>query len=60
MEKKITVHCPLVPNFIKTDYEMISIADFTEDELREIGKEWTEELIKKSKQFKHIKEKQND
>ena len=49
MLKKIQTHCPSVPNFIKTDYDIIPISSFTEEELREIGKEWTEELIKKAK-----------
>lgn len=51
MEKKLKVRCPMVPNFILIENSdtPISIREFTEDELREIASEWTEELIKKSK-----------
>lgn len=45
MEKRIKVEIPAVPNFIKAGSEMISIADYTDDELSKIGFEWTEKLI---------------
>ncbi|MFA5696216.1 MAG: hypothetical protein WCT51_04850 [Candidatus Shapirobacteria bacterium] len=50
MEKKIVIQCPLVPNFLKPEGmdEPISIREFTEEELRQVAAEWTEELIKKS------------
>lgn len=46
IEKKMSVVVPMVPNFIKVGNDMISVARFTESELREIGQEWTEKLIK--------------
>lgn len=51
MEKKIKIECPIVPNYLRVEgmEEAIRISEFTEEELLEIGKEWTEELIKKSK-----------
>lgn len=45
MEKKVAVVIPMTPSFIKVGNESISIKKFTDDELREIGKEWTEKLI---------------
>ncbi len=49
----ITTRIPLTPNFIQTgsgnDNGILPISDFTEEELREIAAEWTEELIKKAK-----------
>ena len=49
MEKKVKVNIPKVPNFIKVGNEFISVTEFTEDELNEIGKEWTAKLIARSK-----------
>lgn len=41
----------MTPNFIlTTGDDVLSISEFTEDELRELGREFTENLIKKSKQ----------
>ena len=48
MEKKIKIELPLLPNFLRpagTDKAM-AISEFTEAELREIGAEWTEALVK--------------
>lgn len=45
MEKKLAVVIPMVPNFITVGRETFPISDFTERELREIGKEWIEKLI---------------
>lgn len=47
-EQKICL--PSLPNFIRDETEKaISIADFTEEQLREIGKQWTEALVRKAK-----------
>lgn len=54
--KELPVEIPRVPNFIRiklcskhTDREkdpvLLGIEDFTDEELREIGKEWTETLV---------------
>lgn len=47
-EKKMAVIIPLTPSFIKVGEQYVSIDEFTEYELRQIGKEWTENLIKKA------------
>ncbi len=51
MYKQIKLQTPTVPNFILTEdlKQPIAIADFTEDELRQIGTEWTQELIRKAR-----------
>lgn len=50
IKKKINI--PLTPNFIKvgndTENDMLPIADFTDRELAEIGRRWTNELIEKA------------
>lgn len=49
MQKKFTVQIPQIPNFITVGEQKLSIADFSEGELRAIGREWTAELIKAGK-----------
>lgn len=49
----MNVQIPKVPNFIRVGYGermMISVAEFSEEELRAIGHEWTEALIKRAKE----------
>lgn len=54
----MAVVIPLTPSFIKVSEQYVSIDEFTEDELREIGREWTENLIKKAnKKAEYKKEK---
>jgi len=44
---EVQIEIPLTPNFIRYDQrKIIPIWQFTEEELREIGKEWTEALVK--------------
>jgi hypothetical protein len=43
--KEIT---PTTPNFIKTPYGVIPIAELSDGVLKSIGKAWTEELLKKA------------
>lgn len=49
MSKTVTVKAmvllPSVPNFIRYDGGTIPIADFSDEDLREIGAAWIEELI---------------
>lgn len=54
MNVKIEVEIPSIPNFImsKVDRFTISLSQFSEDELTEIGKMWTQKLIEKSKEVK--------
>lgn len=49
MEKKLTVHIPTVPNFLKVGEQTFPISDFSEKELKEIGREWTQNLIERAK-----------
>lgn len=40
---------PTLPNFIRTENdEAVPIADLTRDQLREIGQQWTEALLRKA------------
>jgi hypothetical protein len=62
MEKKVKIEIPSLPNFIRTkafdqgtDRASIPIEDFTPDELRDLGKEWTEALIKHSEERRKLK-----
>lgn len=54
MKQKIVT--PTVPNFIKVEVGkesvMLSVAEFSEEELKKIGEEWTQDLITKSKRLK--------
>lgn len=54
IKKKIKI--PTIPSFIRVGEEgnsdesiILSIQDFTEEELQKIGEEWTKKLIEKSK-----------
>ena len=55
MEKKIkldnrtTVNIPQVPNFIRCGDSTEAISRFTSEELRMIGKEWTDALVVKAR-----------
>ena len=52
----IEVHIPSTPNFIMIgdDNTPVSIAKFTDEELAEIGKQWTEKLITRAKQNRKV------
>ncbi len=45
MKVEIEVTIPMVPNFIKVGSENRDIKDFTDDQLRAIAKEWTDNLL---------------
>ena len=47
MKLNIGVEIPLRPNFIKTSVGSLPITDFSEKELKNIGKDWTKLLIEK-------------
>jgi hypothetical protein len=47
---KINVEIPRVPNFLLNDRkETFRVQDFSDKELREIGRLWTQALLKKAK-----------
>lgn len=47
---EVNIEIPMTPNFIRYgERKNLPIADFTEKELREIGKQWTENLVKAAK-----------
>lgn len=48
--KSVGVKVPRVPNFIAVGSEYIAIANFTDNELRVIGKAWTNQLVELAKQ----------
>lgn len=68
-EIKIKLVCPLVPNFIAMELPPrprqegfksdggVDIADLSEVQLREIGEEWTAELIKNAERRKAARSK---
>jgi len=58
------IDIPSTPNFIriktrkdpKAGFDStISIADFTDNELREIGEKWTQKLIENAKAFRSLR-----
>lgn len=47
---KVDIEIPPVPNFLRYgERKTIPVSKFTEPELRQIGKEWTEALVKNGK-----------
>ena len=52
MKKEIEVFIPSVPNFIQVGKGAtpLGIEMFTEAELRQIGKDWTEKLVEVAKE----------
>lgn len=53
MDIKVKVQTPLTPNFIIVGKETISIKNFTEEQLREIGAEWVEALVTKAERLRN-------
>ena len=55
LTKTFHITVPSVPNFITVGPEKMSIAEFSEEELKAIGAEWTTALIKaaRSKRKEH-------
>ena len=51
-QQKDLVKTPLTPNFIKVGNKVYDIDMFTENELREIGRKWTEDLRLKAQERK--------
>lgn len=45
MKKALDVKVPGLPNFIMVGKEYVPLSNFTEAELRAIGKEWTDALV---------------
>lgn len=56
LDNRTTVDIPSVPNFIRCGDNTESISRFTTEELRMIGKEWTEELVVKARSKRNIKD----
>lgn len=47
---KVEIEVPMVPNFLRYgERKTLPVSAFTEAELREIGKLWTEALVKNAK-----------
>jgi hypothetical protein len=48
-----TLLLPTLPNFIRTETEEgVDISTLTEEQLREIGKHWTDALVRKARERK--------
>lgn len=61
MKKKIELEVPTVPNFVRikgTD-TAVSVAAFSEAECRELGREWTNNLIKRAAVLRDQQKKQS-
>jgi len=54
---KTEIQTPTTPNFIQVrigrqESNTVPISDFSEEELREIGKKWTEDLVASARKHK--------
>lgn len=49
VKTEMEIVLPSLPNFVRTPHKdvAIPIADLTEDQIREIGKQWTDALVQK-------------
>lgn len=47
MKKEFDIECPKVPNFLRVEgmKKVVPVTDFSEKELKAVGKMWTEALI---------------
>lgn len=50
---------PRLPNFIRVRGEMVPIAEFTDEELRAIGMDWTRRLIETAQKKREQSEKES-
>ena len=47
---KVKIKCPSVPNFVRDENDRVfPVSSLTDDEIRQLGKEWTERLIERAK-----------
>ena len=55
---KADIVLPIIPNFIRLTGggQSMCISDFTDEGLRELGKQWTEQLIVKAQEKRGHKE----
>lgn len=55
------VETPMVPNFLRlSDGQSVPLCAVTEDGLREIGKAWTEELIRRAQEQAEARKQEAD
>lgn len=55
MKKKIEIQIPTTPNFIALkSHTVIPVSEFSDEELKEVGKEWIKELIKKAQKNRKL------
>jgi hypothetical protein len=45
---------PKVPDFIQFEGRYLSVSSYTPEELKKIGKRWTDELVRKAKEQKFV------
>ena len=56
IEVHLKIKPPKTPNFIRTGEDMsVAIGDLADDDLREIGRVWTESLIERAKEMRKNK-----
>lgn len=46
---QILISLPLTPNFLRSNFGTLPIAFFTDEQLREVGRAWTEALVEKAR-----------
>lgn len=51
----VKVKIPMTPNFIQMAEASVHIRDIDEATLRQIGREWTEQLVARSKKARQFK-----
>lgn len=49
---KTKIKIPMVPNYVFSEEKNVqySVSEFTDEQLKEIGRQWTENLIKRAKE----------
>ena len=57
---KTEIKTPTTPNFLtveigKKETVTVPIADFTEEELQEVGKRWTADLVESARRTRHTR-----
>ena len=46
----VKIQCPSVPNFVRDENDRVfPVSSLTDDEIRQLGKEWTARLIERAK-----------
>lgn len=59
VKTEMEILLPLLPNFVRTSHKDVAIplADLTEEQVRDIGKQWTDALVEKFRKKRREKTK---